>query len=94
MTQADLTHSASSGAGDPAGDATRATGTPVYAEDGLRVERIYTTEGVHPYAEVSWERRDIVMTNWRDGLQELYTSALLSHFSAIAPLNMQSIHHG
>ena len=34
---------------------------------GLRVERIYTTEGVHPYDEVTWARRDVVMTNWRDG---------------------------
>ncbi|GAA1218703.1 vitamin B12-dependent ribonucleotide reductase [Pseudonocardia alaniniphila] len=33
----------------------------------LTVERIYTTPGVHPYDEVSWERRDVVMTNWRDG---------------------------
>jgi ribonucleoside-diphosphate reductase alpha chain len=34
---------------------------------GLRVERVWTTEGVHPYEEVEWERRDVVMTNWRDG---------------------------
>jgi ribonucleoside-diphosphate reductase alpha chain len=34
---------------------------------GLRVERIYTKPGVHPYDEVEWERRDVVMTNWRDG---------------------------
>jgi len=34
---------------------------------GLRIERIYTTPGVHPYDEVAWERRDVVMTNWRDG---------------------------
>jgi ribonucleoside-diphosphate reductase alpha chain len=34
---------------------------------GLRVERVWTTEGVHPYDEVEWERRDVVMTNWRDG---------------------------
>ncbi|MEY9964480.1 ribonucleoside-diphosphate reductase alpha chain [Streptacidiphilus sp. MAP12-16] len=34
---------------------------------GLRIERIYTTPGVHPYDEVTWERRDVVMTNWRDG---------------------------
>lgn len=34
---------------------------------GLRMERLYTTEGVHPYDEVTWERRDVVMTNWRDG---------------------------
>jgi ribonucleoside-diphosphate reductase alpha chain len=34
---------------------------------GLTVERIHTTAGVHPYDEVTWERRDVVMTNWRDG---------------------------
>jgi ribonucleoside-diphosphate reductase alpha chain len=34
---------------------------------GLTVERLYTTPGVHPYDEVAWERRDVVMTNWRDG---------------------------
>jgi ribonucleoside-diphosphate reductase alpha chain len=34
---------------------------------GLRVERVWTTEGVHPYDDVTWERRDVVMTNWRDG---------------------------
>ncbi|WP_433503252.1 vitamin B12-dependent ribonucleotide reductase [Pseudonocardia halophobica] len=34
---------------------------------GLTVERLHTTPGVHPYDEVTWERRDVVMTNWRDG---------------------------
>jgi ribonucleoside-diphosphate reductase alpha chain len=34
---------------------------------GLTLGRIYTREGVHPYDEVTWERRDVVMTNWRDG---------------------------
>ncbi|MBS2965997.1 vitamin B12-dependent ribonucleotide reductase [Actinocrinis puniceicyclus] len=34
---------------------------------GLRVERVFTKPGVHPYDEVEWERRDVVMTNWRDG---------------------------
>ncbi len=34
---------------------------------GLRLERIYTTAGVHPYDEVTWERRDVVQTNWRTG---------------------------
>jgi ribonucleoside-diphosphate reductase alpha chain len=34
---------------------------------GLRVQRVHTTEGVHPYDEVTWEHRDVVMTNWRDG---------------------------
>ncbi|MGV1008762.1 MAG: vitamin B12-dependent ribonucleotide reductase [Dermatophilaceae bacterium] len=34
---------------------------------GVRVERIFTTPGVHPYDEVSWERRDVVQTNWKTG---------------------------
>ena len=34
---------------------------------GLRIERVFTRPGVHPYDEVTWERRDVVMTNWRDG---------------------------
>jgi ribonucleoside-diphosphate reductase alpha chain len=34
---------------------------------GLRIARVWTTEGTHPYDEVTWERRDVVMTNWRDG---------------------------
>ncbi len=33
----------------------------------LTMERIHTTRGVHPYDQVTWERRDVVMTNWRDG---------------------------
>jgi ribonucleoside-diphosphate reductase alpha chain len=37
------------------------------ARKGLRIGRIHTTKGVHPYDEVTWERRDVVMTNWRDG---------------------------
>ncbi|OLT48589.1 ribonucleoside-diphosphate reductase, adenosylcobalamin-dependent [Saccharomonospora sp. CUA-673] len=37
------------------------------ARKGLKVERVFTTEGVHPYDEVAWEKRDVVMTNWRDG---------------------------
>ena len=36
-------------------------------DKGLTLRRIYTREGVHPYDEVTWERRDVVMTNWRDG---------------------------
>ena len=34
---------------------------------GLRVERIFTTPGVHPYDEVSWEKRDVVQQNWKTG---------------------------
>ncbi len=36
-------------------------------EAGLKVNRVWTTAGVHPFDEVTWERRDVVMTNWRDG---------------------------
>jgi ribonucleoside-diphosphate reductase alpha chain len=34
---------------------------------GLSVRRLYTTEGVHPYDAVTWERRDVVQTNWKTG---------------------------
>lgn len=34
---------------------------------GITVERIYTTEGVHPYDEVTWEKRDVVQQNWKTG---------------------------
>ncbi len=34
---------------------------------GLVIGRVYSKPGVHPYDEVTWERRDVVMTNWRDG---------------------------
>ncbi|MET8249063.1 vitamin B12-dependent ribonucleotide reductase [Streptomyces sp. NPDC005202] len=44
----------------------RAKGTKA-GNKGLHIERIHTTPGVHPYDEVTWERRDVVMTNWRDG---------------------------
>ena len=31
------------------------------------MQRIYTTPGVHPYDEVTWESRDVVQTNWKTG---------------------------
>ena len=34
---------------------------------GLSIDRIYTTAGVHPYDEVTWERRDVVQQNWKTG---------------------------
>jgi ribonucleoside-diphosphate reductase alpha chain len=34
---------------------------------GLTIERVFTTPGVHPYDEVTWERRDVVQTNWKTG---------------------------
>src|SRR3954466_14046190 len=34
---------------------------------GLKIERVFSTEGVHPYDELTWERRDVVQTNWKTG---------------------------
>jgi ribonucleoside-diphosphate reductase alpha chain len=28
---------------------------------------VFTTEGVHPYDEVTWSKRDVVQTNWKTG---------------------------
>ncbi|WP_328614735.1 vitamin B12-dependent ribonucleotide reductase [Amycolatopsis sp. NBC_00355] len=44
-----------------------ATGKKNKAAGGLSVKRVFTTEGEHPYDQVTWEQRDVVMTNWRDG---------------------------
>ena len=46
------THPQGSGDGKPAG-----------AEDRAGLQ----TEGVHPYDELTWERRDVVQTNWKTG---------------------------
>src|SRR5450432_4395164 len=40
---------------------------PRISARGLTIDRVYSKPGVHPYDEVTWERRDVVMTNWRDG---------------------------
>jgi len=34
---------------------------------GIGIRRHFTTPGVHPYEEVTWERRDARITNYRDG---------------------------
>ena len=34
---------------------------------GVKIERIYTTAGVHPYDEVIWQKRDVVQQNWKTG---------------------------
>ncbi|HET9871250.1 MAG TPA: vitamin B12-dependent ribonucleotide reductase [Propionibacteriaceae bacterium] len=34
---------------------------------GLTIDRIFTTQGVHPYDQVTWERRDVVQQNWKTG---------------------------
>jgi len=33
----------------------------------LRISPVFSTAGVHPYDEVTWERRDVVQTNWKTG---------------------------
>lgn len=35
---------------------------PVYGQ-GLKIRRHFTTEGVHPYDELEWDRRDATITN-------------------------------
>jgi ribonucleoside-diphosphate reductase alpha chain len=47
--------------------ANRSAGASKSTSKGLSMRRIYTRPGAHPYDEVTWERRDVVMTNWRDG---------------------------
>ncbi|RKT77109.1 ribonucleoside-diphosphate reductase class II [Terracoccus luteus] len=42
-------------------------GTNGAARKGVHIERIYTTPGVHPYDEVTWENRDVVQQNWKTG---------------------------
>ena len=39
----------------------------VGAGKGLTINRVYTTEGVHPYDQVTWDHRDVVQTNWKNG---------------------------
>src|SRR6187431_764042 len=34
---------------------------------GLKIDRVFSTEGVHPYDELTWQRRDVVQTNWKTG---------------------------
>jgi ribonucleoside-diphosphate reductase alpha chain len=34
---------------------------------GLKMVRLFTTEGIHPYDDVIWERRDVVQNNWKTG---------------------------
>lgn len=34
---------------------------------GLKINRVFSTAGVHPYDEITWERRDVVQQNWKTG---------------------------
>ena len=53
-------------ASGPGGRKTRGD-VPRVTRKGLTIDRVFTTAGVHPYDEVTWERRDVVQTNWRTG---------------------------
>ena len=33
----------------------------------LKIVPVFSTAGVHPYDEVTWERRDVVQNNWKTG---------------------------
>lgn len=57
-----MTETVSGSTGSP-----RKSGAKSKAGAGLTIERVYTTEGVHPYDAVTWERRDVVQTNWKTG---------------------------
>src|SRR5689334_3673408 len=59
--------SGAEGSGAPGSGGRGKKGAGGAKRPGLTIERIHTTPGVHPYDEVTWERRDVVMTNWRDG---------------------------
>ncbi len=43
-----------------------AAGRALRKPAGLTIERVFSS-GIHPYAEVTWERRDVVQTNWKTG---------------------------
>ena len=44
-----------------------ASGRAAKPQGGLKIARAFTTQGVHPYDEVTWERRDVVQQNWKTG---------------------------
>ncbi|MEL4505679.1 vitamin B12-dependent ribonucleotide reductase [Luteococcus sp. H138] len=48
-------------------ETTRTTRRSTKKAPGLTIERVFSTEGVHPYDEVTWEKRDVVQTNWKTG---------------------------
>ena len=57
-----MTETVSGSTGSP-----RKSSAKAKAGAGLKVQRVFTTEGVHPYDAVTWERRDVVQTNWKTG---------------------------
>jgi ribonucleoside-diphosphate reductase alpha chain len=49
--------------GDPVSTTSQGSNPATEAPRGLRVQRYYTTPGVHPFDTVEWELRDAVITN-------------------------------
>ncbi|MDP9021055.1 MAG: vitamin B12-dependent ribonucleotide reductase, partial [Actinomycetota bacterium] len=45
----------------------RTSGTNPEVGGRIGIARHFTSEGVHPYDQVAWERRDSRITNYRDG---------------------------
>ncbi|RJS46456.1 vitamin B12-dependent ribonucleotide reductase [Nocardioides cavernaquae] len=43
------------------------TGQQQGQKQGLKLERVFSTEGLHPYDAITWERRDVVQQNWKTG---------------------------
>ncbi|HXL92255.1 MAG TPA: LAGLIDADG family homing endonuclease, partial [Streptosporangiaceae bacterium] len=62
-----MTETVNGEAGAPKDKGSSARPKAAKARAGLKIKRIHTTAGVHPYDQITWERRDVVMTNWRDG---------------------------
>ncbi len=59
--------SKNSGSKNPDVGGKRGQGAATGTRRGLPVERYFTTPDVHPYEKLTWELRDAVITNWRDG---------------------------
>ena len=58
-------------------------------ESEITVQRRFSTAGVHPYDEVSWQRRDIEQTNWRTG-ETIFTQSAVE-FPDFWSLNASTI---
>jgi ribonucleoside-diphosphate reductase alpha chain len=48
-------------------DSRRDSATKRGTGKGLKIDRVFTTPGTHPYDTINWERRDVVQQNWKTG---------------------------
>ena len=51
----------------PADETVRSTAARRNRPQGLTIERVFSEAGRHPYDTVTWERRDVVQSNWKTG---------------------------